>query len=147
MHANSSFQYSLLGSNNTNKVFIKLESIEVVGYGLKQKSVLQCFLGPRNKYKLYEKDFTLAEGKPDEYWSFVYTDPNRASFVLELDRYNLLFPNEVLGKAELILRDFKPNEVTRKEIIIRGNNNANNYTRITLLVHPSEDGSPAFKEY
>ena len=140
------FDSSLI--NNQSKVFIRVDSVEVSGCGVKPKSIIECYLGPRKLYKNYVKEFTLKDQKPNDCWSFTYTNPSRSSFVLELARYNLFKPNDFLGRAELLLKDFHPNHVTKKEIILRGkSSNTNDFTKVTLLVHPCEDGSSPFRGY
>ena len=111
----SSFQKLI----NESQLKISVDSVDIQGFGVKDKTCLSILVGPRNNNKGFFSEFNYGEKKPNRSWSFTFSNPQRSSFVVELYKYNLIFKNELLGKAEIKVADIPGNGQSSKQILLR----------------------------
>ena len=140
----SSFSKEILqNKQNSNQVFIKLESVNLGSFKLEPGTRIKACIGSRSNIKGYPVEFNQ-NTVPNHVWTFSYKNLLKSSFVLVLFQSQFLGPEKEIGEIEIRLSAFQKNSVTSHEFILRSPNRNAVPPRVRLSVHVNEDGSNQF---
>ena len=127
----------------SHQVFIRIDGFDFGTGEVGKNDVIICSISPKTIHMNQSKVISLKDiNRASEFWTYQYRNANRSSFILTVYKKQVYRGNIELGKVEIGLNSFTPNQISKKTCFLTSSNNS--HIKVRLSVHRSENGSKAF---
>ena len=123
---------------------IRLDGVNLSNVKASSNATFKVCIGSRKVLGFNSCEFHKND-RLNHKWSFDFTNPDRASFVIAVFKKSFFGRDQKLGQVEVMVNEFAANQVETREYTLHSNNVYGPEIKVRLTVHVSKDGSPAFE--